>query len=136
LLDAFKEFRGEIILLSEHVHDPSQYGIISGDIIDPGKGIVKIKDIVEKPEKPPSNMAVVGVYILSPKIFDALKKVKEDSSAVDSRFENSAGDGEGYAVLLKESEKRLDAGNSENYYRALVESYRFCMSNAHRVISE
>jgi len=132
LFDVFKEFGGELILLSERVRDPSQYGVISGNIIDPEKGIVEIKDIVEKPAKPPSNMAVVGIYILSPKIFNALKKVKEDSRGevqlthgLKILLEEG---GEGYAVLLREGERRLDAGSPENYYRAIVESYRFCMS--------
>jgi len=132
LVDAFKELGGELVLLSERVRDPSQYGVISGNIIDPEKGIVEIRDIVEKPAKPPSNMAVVGIYVLSPKIFDALKRVKEDSRGevqlthgLKILLEEN---GKGYAVLLREGERRLDAGSPENYYRALVESYRFCMS--------
>jgi len=130
LLKVFEELGGEIVLLSERVKNPTQYGVISGEIIDREKGIVEVKDIVEKPSKPPSDMAVIGIYILSPKIFKALKKVKEDP-----RGEIQLTDGlkivleeEGgvYAVLLRDGERRLDVGNPENYYQALVESYKFC----------
>jgi len=132
LLDAFKELGGELVLLSERVRDPSQYGVISGNVIDSEKGIVRVRDIVEKPAKPPSNMAVVGIYVLSPKIFDALRRVKED---LRGEIQLTHGlkilldeGGEAYAVLLMDEEKRLDAGSPENYYQAIVESYKFCMS--------
>ncbi|MEM2385333.1 MAG: sugar phosphate nucleotidyltransferase [Candidatus Bathyarchaeia archaeon] len=130
LLEVFEEFHAEIIILSERVNDPTQYGVISGDMVDEGRGIVKIRDIVEKPSKPPSNIAVIGAYILSPKIFKALKNIKEDSRGemqlTEGLREILKDGGEAYSILLRSDEKRLDVGNPENYYRALIESYTFC----------
>ena len=57
-----------MILLCE-VDDPSRFGIAELD----GK---KIKKIIEKPKNPQSNLAVIGVYFLSPKIFDIIDKLK------------------------------------------------------------
>jgi glucose-1-phosphate thymidylyltransferase len=57
-----------MILLCE-VDNPSQFGIAEMD----GK---KIKKISEKPKIPPSNLAVIGVYFLSAKIFKIIKKLK------------------------------------------------------------
>ncbi|MCD6592192.1 MAG: nucleotidyltransferase, partial [Thaumarchaeota archaeon] len=130
LLKVFDELGGEIVLLSERVKNPTQYGVISGEIIDRERGIVEVKDIVEKPSKPPSDMAVIGIYILSPKIFKALKEVREDSRGeiqlTDGLRRVLEERGGVYAVLLRDRERRLDVGNPENYYRALVESYKFC----------
>ncbi len=57
-----------MILLCE-VDDPSRFGIAELD----GK---TIKKIVEKPKNPQSNLAVIGVYFLTPKIFDIIDKLK------------------------------------------------------------
>ena len=56
------------ILLCE-VDNPSRFGIAD---IKNGK----IKKIMEKPENPPTNLAVTGIYFLTPKIFDVISKQK------------------------------------------------------------
>jgi len=134
LLKAFEELGGEILLLSERVEDPRQYGVIVPKPLSGYNDIFKIVDIVEKPSKPPSNLAVIAIYILSPKIFDALRRfeVREGEELqltwglkllIDSGYE-------AYAVLLGKDEKRLDVGSPQNYYKALTESYEFCLRGA------
>ena len=56
------------ILLCE-VDNPSRFGIAD---IQNGK----IKKIMEKPENPPTNLAVTGIYFLTPIIFDIIKRLK------------------------------------------------------------
>jgi glucose-1-phosphate thymidylyltransferase len=56
------------ILLVE-VENPSQFGVVE-------MKENKIINIIEKPKIPPSNLAVIGVYFLTPKIFDVIKKLK------------------------------------------------------------
>ena len=56
------------ILLCE-VENPSRFGI--ADIKDG-----QIKKIIEKPKNPPTNLAVTGIYFLTPVIFDIIKKLK------------------------------------------------------------
>ena len=53
-----------------------QYGIIDGKRIE--DGIYLVKDMVEKPapSEAPSNLAIIGRYILTPGIFDALEQTK------------------------------------------------------------
>ncbi len=72
LVDYTKKFQGStadaMILLCE-VNEPSRFGIAELD----GK---KIKKIMEKPKNQPSNLAVIGVYFLTPKIFDVVDKLK------------------------------------------------------------
>jgi glucose-1-phosphate thymidylyltransferase len=56
------------ILLAE-VENPSQFGVV--EIKEN-----KILKIIEKPKNPPSNFAVIGVYFLTPKIFEIIKQLK------------------------------------------------------------
>ena len=61
-------FDDALILLSE-VENPSQFGV--AEIVEN-----KIIKIIEKPKTPPSNYAVIGVYFLTPKIFEIIKTLK------------------------------------------------------------
>lgn len=72
LVDYTKKFQNStadaMILLCE-VDEPQRFGIAELD----GK---KIKKISEKPKEPKSNLAVIGIYFLTPKIFDIIEKLK------------------------------------------------------------
>jgi len=67
-LDFEKSNAAASILLCE-VDNPSRFGI--ADIKDG-----KIKKIIEKPKDPPTNLAVTGIYFLTPIIFDIIKRLK------------------------------------------------------------
>lgn len=75
LTDYAKKFQSSesdaMILLCE-VDDPQRFGIAELDKDNPGK----IKKITEKPKDPPSNLAVIGIYFLTPKIFDVIDNLK------------------------------------------------------------
>ena len=75
LVDYTKKFQTSnsdaMILLCE-VDEPQRFGIAELDKDNPGK----IKKIVEKPKDPPSNLAVIGIYFLTPKIFDIIDRLK------------------------------------------------------------
>ena len=65
----FEKSNSDATILLCEVDNPTQFGIadIKGNII---------KQIIEKPKNPPSNFAVIGIYFLSPIIFDIIKKLK------------------------------------------------------------
>jgi len=75
LIDYTKKFQSStsdaMILLCE-VDNPSRFGIVDLD----KNNSAKIKKIVEKPKNPTSNLAVIGIYFLTPKIFDIIDKLK------------------------------------------------------------
>ena len=60
--------------------DVSSYGIVAIDETDLGPGVHRIVDLVEKPprEEAPSNLAIIGRYILTPDIFPALQETASD----------------------------------------------------------
>jgi len=68
LVESFRENSPEAIILLTKVDDPSSFGVaeLDGD---------RVVGLVEKPENPPSDMALVGVYLFSPAIMDAAREL-------------------------------------------------------------
>lgn len=65
-----------LALLEVPLDEISAYGSVSGEAVD--DGLVRVRGIVEKPapEDAPSNLAVIGRYVFTPGIFDALRETK------------------------------------------------------------
>ena len=75
LADYYKKFdlsKSDALILLCEVDEPQRFGIAELDKTISGK----IKKIIEKPKNSPSNLAVIGVYFLTPKIFDIIEKLK------------------------------------------------------------
>jgi UTP--glucose-1-phosphate uridylyltransferase len=79
MIDVFEEVNGPVLAI-ERVpkSDVSSYGIIDAEEIKPG--VYKIRDLVEKPpvNEAPSDLAIIGRYILTPDIFPALEATVTD----------------------------------------------------------
>jgi UTP--glucose-1-phosphate uridylyltransferase len=98
-----------------------QYGIVSSTNLEPG--VEKVNDIVEKPrpEVAPSTLAVVGRYILSPRIFHHLAKVAPGAGGEIQLTD-------GIAALMQEEQLlayrfngiRYDCGSKLGYLQAQV----------------
>jgi len=78
MIDVYTKYSAGAVLAIQKVprEHVSRYGIIEGRKI--GKGVYEIVDMVEKPkpEKAPSDLAIIGRYILPPSIFPALQAIK------------------------------------------------------------
>jgi len=100
----------------------SSYGIVAGKSI--GERLMEVSGMVEKPkaEDAPGNVAVVGRYILTPRIFDLLEKTPRGAG-------NEIQLTDAIAALLKEERvlaynflgRRFDCGNKLGYLKAQVE---------------
>jgi glucose-1-phosphate thymidylyltransferase len=69
LVEAFRSSQPDALILLTKVPDPQNYGVAD---LDGGK----ILRLIEKPAEPPSDMALVGVYMFGSSIFDAAKAIK------------------------------------------------------------
>jgi UTP--glucose-1-phosphate uridylyltransferase len=79
MLQVFDEVGGPVLLVERVPRaDIPSYGIIDAEVIRPG--VYRIKDLVEKPsaDQAPSDLAIIGRYILTPDIFDALEETARD----------------------------------------------------------
>lgn len=73
LIETFQTRGGSVVAVEEVPQtDIESYGIVDGDAI--GDGVYQLRGVVEKPkaEDAPSNLGIVGRYVLTPEIFDVL----------------------------------------------------------------
>lgn len=81
MIKIYNKYKCSIVAIEEvHTSQTEKYGIIKGLKIE--NNIYEVTDMVEKPTKneAPSNLAIIGRYILTPDIFPALKDVKPDKN--------------------------------------------------------
>lgn len=74
LIDCYSEYKTSILgVQTVPAQDVDKYGIVNGIHIE--DSVYKVKDLVEKPslEDAPSNIAILGRYIITPQIFDILE---------------------------------------------------------------
>jgi len=79
MIDVFNEVQGPVLAIEQVPReDVSSYGIIDAEEIRPG--VYRIRDLVEKPPRneAPSDLAIIGRYILTPDIFPALESTVRD----------------------------------------------------------
>ena len=83
MIDVFARVDGPVLAVERVPHeDISSYGVVKVDESagNLGRGVHRIADLVEKPrrEDAPSNLAIIGRYILTPDIFDSLRATTSD----------------------------------------------------------
>lgn len=99
--------------------DTSKYGVIAGDMIK--DNLYQVHDMVEKPEPKdaPSNLAIIGRYILTPQIFDVLRNTpagKGGEVQITDALLTLAKEGK---VLAYQFEgKRFDCGSVDGFMKA------------------
>lgn len=102
--------------------DVSKYGMIEGNIID--EGIYTVKDLIEKPsvEDSPSDIAIMGRYIINPLIFDILEHTGPDKGGEIQLTDALRTLVKHEAVYAYDFEgKRYDVGDKQGFLEATVE---------------
>ncbi|KXB07191.1 hypothetical protein AKJ52_00760 [candidate division MSBL1 archaeon SCGC-AAA382C18] len=125
--EAHKEYDSEATLTLQEVENPQKYGVV--EVEEASSNVYDVKNAIEKPEEPPTNLAIMPVYIFEPSIFDALKQTspgKGNEIQLTDGFMKLAEWGRDIrAIKLKEDEVRWDIGTSETYWEALKGSYEY-----------
>ena len=128
LIHAYHQTHGSVVAVMEvPPEETSRYGIIASeptdDPLDHGR-LHRVTALVEKPAPgtAPSNLAVIGRYVLTPKIFD---KLEQTQGGADGEIQLT----DGIAALMEEQQvfgyefegTRYDAGTTMGWLRASVE---------------
>lgn len=124
LMNFFEEYEGTIIAVEEVPEEKiSSYGIVDGEKVE-GDDIYLVKGLVEKPQanEAPSNLGIIGRYILTPEIFDILGKTKSgvgNEIQLTDALRSLKKSQKMYAC--KFSGRRYDVGNKFDYLKASIE---------------
>jgi UTP--glucose-1-phosphate uridylyltransferase len=82
MIDVFDEVGGPVLAVERVPHDEvSSYGIVAIDeTASLPRGVYEVRDLIEKPprEEAPSDLAIIGRYILTPDIFPSLRETAKD----------------------------------------------------------
>lgn len=123
MIEVYNEYKTTILGVQEVAKsEVSKYGIVEGKAIE--KGVYKVKDLVEKPkvEEAPSNVAILGRYILSPDIFEILENtppgVGGEIQLTDALKSLSKVEAV-YAYVFEG--KRYDVGDKQGFLEATIE---------------
>ncbi len=122
MLDIFTEYGGPVLLVERVPHDAvHRYGIIAAEPVR--DGVFRVTDLVEKPAAAdaPSDLAIIGRYILTPDVFPTL-------AATDRGAGGEIQLTDGLRQLLRSrpiyactlNGTRLDAGNRSGFLRATI----------------
>jgi len=127
LVDAYQHTGGSALAVMEVPHEEtSRYGVVDIDTEwhDSDERLNRIRGVVEKPpvDEAPSNLAIIGRYVLTPKIFEKLEQTQAGSGGEIQLTD-------AIEALMKEQEvfsyafegKRHDAGTTMGWLKASVE---------------
>jgi UTP--glucose-1-phosphate uridylyltransferase len=122
MIEIHNQYNCSVVAIEEVPIDQThKYGIIAGNLVDNSNNIYQVNDMVEKPEKnnAPSNMAIIGRYILTPDIFNILKNIKPDKNGeiqiTDALLVQAK---QAKVIAYKFKGKRFDCGSVKGYLEA------------------
>jgi len=122
LIEIYKNYQCSIVAIEEIPSNQTQnYGIVTGNLLNNSNDTYQVTDMVEKPHEDdaPSNMAIIGRYILTPDIFDILKNIKPDKNGeiqITDALKIQAK--QGNVIAYKFKGKRFDCGSVKGYIEA------------------
>jgi len=126
MVEIYKKYRCSIVAIEEvAMSEVDKYGVISGREID--RGIYMVESMIEKPSpsEAPTNLAVIGRYLLTPDIFDILRETKPGKKGeiqiTDALLEQCK---KGMVLAYKFSGKRYDCGSVDGFVEATNAFYQ------------
>ena len=130
MVKLYNQFRCTIVAIEEVPEDEvHKYGVIQGESMM--EGLYRVTDMVEKPAKEdaPSNLAIIGRYILTPDIFDKIRNTPPGRNGevqiTDAILQQAK---EGCVLAYKFKGKRFDCGSVDGF----VEATNYCYKNIYK----
>ncbi|MCZ6656210.1 MAG: UTP--glucose-1-phosphate uridylyltransferase GalU [Gammaproteobacteria bacterium] len=127
MVGVFKQFHCSIVAVQEvPMEETHRYGVIEGETLS--DKLFRVTDMVEKPAQgcAPSNLAIIGRYILTPDIFDILEATeagKDGEIQITDALLQQARDGS--VIAYKFDGTRFDCGSVEGF----VDATNYCYQN-------
>ena len=135
MIEIYNKYQCSVIAIEEiPIIEIEKYGVVSGDLIDGTNNTYRVTNMIEKPNSDdlinllegnvnlnnvPSFKAIVGRYILTPDIFDFLKKIKPSKSGeiqlTDALLALAK---QGKVIAYKFKGRRFDCGSVEGFVEA------------------
>ncbi len=122
MIDVFEQYQCSIVAIEEvPMEETNKYGVIAGKLIDETDNIYRVTDMVEKPnpDDAPSNLAIIGRYILTPDIFDILRNTPPGKGGeiqiTDALLTQAK---QGKVIAYKFNGKRFDCGSVRGFVEA------------------
>ena len=120
--EIYNKYKCSIIAIEEISMDQTnKYGVIAGNLVDGTNDTYQVTDMIEKPDPKdaPTNMAIIGRYILTPDIFSILRETKPGKGGeiqiTDALLTQAK---QGKVIAYKFNGKRFDCGSVEGYVKA------------------
>jgi UTP--glucose-1-phosphate uridylyltransferase len=120
MVDLYKQFRCTIVAIQEvPAEETHKYGVIAGEQIK--EGLYRVTDMVEKPAPgtAPTNLAIIGRYILTPDIFDIIENTppgKNGEIQITDALLTQAKNG--CVLAYKFKGQRFDCGSVDGFVQA------------------
>ena len=122
MIKIYNQYQCSVVAIEEvPMNQTHKYGIIAGNLVDNSNNTYQVSDMVEKPEQKnaPSNMAIIGRYILTPDIFNILKNIEPDKNGeiqiTDALLVQAK---QAKVIAYKIKGRRFDCGSITGYLQA------------------
>lgn len=120
MVKLYEKYKCSIVAVEEiPPQNSNKYGVIAGDEIE--EGVIRVTNMIEKPEPQdaPSNLAIIGRYILTPDIFDIIKDTKAgrggEIQITDALLTQAQ---QGGVIAYKFKGTRFDCGSVDGFVEA------------------
>lgn len=128
MIEVYEKYQCSVVAIEEvPMEETNKYGVIAGNLVDNTDDTYRVTDMVEKPDPKdaPTNMAIIGRYILTPDIFDILRETKPGKGGeiqiTDALLEQAK---EGRVIAYKFKGTRFDCGSIDGFVKATNHFYQ------------
>jgi UTP--glucose-1-phosphate uridylyltransferase len=127
MIAVYEKYQCSIVAIEEVAKEEThKYGIIQGQTIEGDDTLYRVSDMIEKPnpKDAPTNLAIIGRYILTPDIFEILKNTpagKGGEIQITDALKTQAK--EGRVIAYKFQGNRFDCGSVEGFVEATNHFY-------------
>jgi UTP--glucose-1-phosphate uridylyltransferase len=126
MVKLYEKYQCSIVAIEEvPMEETNRYGVIAGEL--EAENIYRVSRMVEKPDpaEAPSNLAIIGRYILSPDIFDIIRNTppgKNGEMQITDALQTQAS--QGNVIGYKFQGRRFDCGSVDGYIEASNYTYQ------------